>query len=183
MDQPTLRTPRLVLRPFAPADAPDVRRLAGNVEVATTTLNLPHPYPDGLAESWIAMHRPAWEAREAATFAITTPEDELRGAVGLRLTLRHRRGELGYWVGRPYWGGGIATEAAQAVLDFAFGVLALNRVQASHIPRNPASGRVLEKIGMTREGVHRERFLKGDRFEDVVEYAILHREWRRGVEP
>jgi ribosomal-protein-alanine N-acetyltransferase len=63
------------------------------------------------------------------------------------------------------------------VVDFAFGVLALNRVQASYLPRNPASGRVLEKLGMRREGLHRERYRKGDRFEDVIEFAILRREW------
>jgi RimJ/RimL family protein N-acetyltransferase len=63
------------------------------------------------------------------------------------------------------------------VVDFAFGVLALNRVQASYLPRNPASGRVLEKLGMRCEGLHRERYRKGDRFEDVIEFAILRREW------
>jgi ribosomal-protein-alanine N-acetyltransferase len=177
MDQPTLRTPRLVLRPFRPDDAAAVQRLAGDRSVASTALNIPHPYPDGLAESWIATHRPAWEVGDRATFAITTLDDELRGCIALKLTQRHRRGELGYWIGREYWGQGFAPEAARAVVDFAFGVLALNRVQASYLPRNPASGRVLEKLGMSREGLHRERYRKGDQFEDVIEFAILRREW------
>jgi len=96
MDQPTLRTHRLVLRPFRPSDAVAVQRLAGDRSVASTTLNIPHPYPDGLAESWIATHGPAWEADDRATFAITTLEDELRGGIALKLTPQHQRGELGY---------------------------------------------------------------------------------------
>ena len=87
MDQPTLRTPLLVLRPFRPDDAAAVQRLAGDRSVAFTTLNIPHPYPDGLAESWIATHRPAWEAGDRATFAITTLDDELRGWLGMAYTL------------------------------------------------------------------------------------------------
>jgi len=98
----------------------------------------------------------------------------------LQLERAHQRGELGYWIGQPYWGSGLATEAVTALLRFAFEDLELNRVQASYLPRNPASGRVLEKVGMQREGLHRERYRKGERFEDVVECAILASEWRAG---
>ena len=63
------------------------------------------------------------------------------------------------------------------LLRFAFDALYLNRVQASHLPRNPASGRVMEKVGMAREGLHRERYLKGEMYENVVEYAVLRRDW------
>ena len=178
MEQPTLRTARLVLRPFVPADAPAVQRLAGEAEVAATTLNLPHPYPDGVAEAWIESHRPAWESRSRVTFAIVTLEGDLRGAVSLQLSLEHARGELGYWIGRPFWGQGLATEAATAVLQFAFEQLQLNRVQASHMPRNPASGRVLAKLGMQHEGLHRERYRRRDRFEDVIECAVLRSDWQ-----
>ena len=171
------RTAR-ALRPFDPADAASVQHLAGDAAVADTTLNLPHPYLDGMAEAWIDSHQPAWDARERVTFAIVTPEGELRGAIALTLTPRHHRGELGYWIGRPFWNQGLATEAARAVLGLAFGELGLNRVQANHLPRNPASGRVMEKIGMQREGLHRERYLKGDEFQDVIEYAILRRDWQ-----
>ncbi|AMW03907.1 GNAT family N-acetyltransferase [Gemmatimonas phototrophica] len=180
MNQPSLYTPRLILRPYQPADASEVQRLAGAAAVAETTLNIPHPYADGMAEAWIATHRAAWEAGTAVTFAITTVDDALRGTVSLQLTRSHGRGELGYWIGQPYWGRGLATEAVTALLRFAFEDLHLNRLQASYLPRNPASGRVLAKVGMLREGLHRERFRKGDTFEDVVECAILQREWRAG---
>lgn len=183
MEQPTLRTPRLVLRPFQPSDARAVQQLAGAAAVAEMTLNIPHPYPDGAAESWIATHRPAWDDGTDAAFAIAAPDGELRGAIGLRLNRDHRRGELGYWVGQPFWGQGLATEAVRRVLQFAFEELALNRVQASHLPRNPASGRVMQKVGMTREGLHRERYLKDGRFEDVIEYALLSRDWAASANP
>ena len=174
---PTLRTERLVLRPFTTADAAEVQRLAGDAQVAATTLNMPHPYQDGMAEAWIAEHAAHWAEGMRLTLAVTTLDGALRGAVSLALQPAHSRGELGYWIGRPFWGQGLATEAAGAVLDFAFTTLQLNRVQASHVPRNPASGRVMEKLGMQREGLHRERYRKGDMFEDVVEYAILRRDW------
>jgi RimJ/RimL family protein N-acetyltransferase len=177
MEQPILTTSRLVLRPFQPSDARDVQKLAGAAAVAEMTLNIPHPYPDGAAEAWIATHRPAWEEGTGASFAITTRNDELRGAIGLHLTRAHRRAELGYWIGQPYWGHGIATEAVRRVLQFAFEALDLNRVQASHLPRNPASGRVMQKVGMSREGLHRERYLKDGQFEDVIEYALLRCDW------
>ena len=177
-DQPTLVTAHLVLRPFRADDAPAVTLLAGAREVADTTLHIPHPYPAGAAEAWIATHPPAWAAGTLATYAIVDgAEGALRGAIGLAIEPAHARAELGYWVGVPYWGRGIATEAARALVGFGFTRLALHRVQARHLTRNPASGRVMQKLGMRLEGVHREAFRKHDRFEDTAMYAVLDREW------
>ena len=177
MDQPTLTTARLKIRPFTLEDAPAVQRLAGDARIAATTLRIAHPYLDGMAEKWIATHAPAWTEGKAALFAITSGEGELRGAIGLHLCPEHSRAELGYWIGFPYWGQGLATEAVRAVIDFAFQTLQLNRVQACHVPHNLASARVLEKAGLQREGLHRERYRKGDQFQDVIEWAILRRDW------
>ena len=171
--QPVLRTGRLVLRPFTAADAPEVQRLAGAAAVADTTLTIPHPYEDGMAEAWIALHAPAFARRENVVFAITEPEGRLLGAINLRLELPHRRAEIGYWVGQPYWGRGIATDALKAVIRYGFEALELNRIYARHLTRNPPSGRVMVKAGMQREGAQRQHFLKQGRFEDVECYAIL----------
>lgn len=171
--QPTLRTERLILRPFCLEDAATVQRLAGTREVAETTLTIPHPYLDGMAETWIATQPDAWERQERVTFAITSAADGVVGAIGLRLTLQHRRAELGYWVGRPFWNHGYATEAARAILTFGFETLRLNRIHASHLVRNPASGRVMVKAGMRFEGTLRQHVLKAGRAEDLAEYAIL----------
>lgn len=179
MSLPTLRTDRLVLRPFAPADAPRIQTLAGDREVASSTLTIPHPYPDGVAEAWIAGHVAAWEARERLTLAITTATDGLIGGISLHLTYTDRRAELGYWIGRPCWNRGYATEAAAAMVGFGFDALGLHRIIARHFPRNPASGRVLTKIGMTWEGTLRQHAVRWGKFEDLECYGLLEPEWRR----
>ncbi len=171
---PTLETARLVLRPLREADAADVRRLAGDRAIADTTLLIPHPYPEGAAEEWIAGQPEDWAKRRGVVFALTDREGgALLGAMGLVLNLPHRKAELGYWVARDRWGRGYATEAARAVIAWAFDGLGLHRVEAHHMVRNPASGRVLEKAGMTREGLCRAFHRKGERFEDAVLYGVL----------
>ena len=129
--------------------------------MADTTLKVPHPYEDGMAERWIANHGDWFERGEQAVFAITRKDDgRLLGAIGLRMKLDDQRAELGYWIGKPYWGQGYCTEAARAILTFSFERLGLHRIQACHFTRNPASGRVLQKIGMIHEGrlrQHRKR--------------------------
>ncbi len=175
--QPILATARLVLRPFEPADAPEVRRLAGERDIASMTLTIPHPYEPGQAESWIRTHAGLYEAGEGIVFAIARKEDRrLVGATGLRIDQRNLQAEIGYWIGRPYRRNGYASEAAAALVRHAFNGLGLRRVIAHHFARNPASGRVLEKIGMTREGLLRQHILKWDRFEDVVIFGILAEE-------
>jgi len=80
---PTIRTERLLLREFSSRDAPSVQALAGSREVASTTLTIPHPYEDGMADSWIKGHSAAWDDRKSLTLAIATESDGLVGAIGL----------------------------------------------------------------------------------------------------
>ncbi len=184
MNYPSLETSRLVLRPFVADDAPAVERLAGEWAVADTTLTIPHPYPAGAAATWIASHAAAWDACAVLTLAICgrdTPS-ELLGAIGLTFSPEHAHGEIGYWIGVPFWGCGYATEAARAVLTYAFDTLGLHRVQARHFMRNPASGRVMQKLGMTLEGVHRDAYRRWDKFETVAVYAILAPDWAARAE-
>src|SRR5262245_56457007 len=176
---PILRTSRLLLRAAAPSDAPEIRRLAGAREVAATTLNIPHPYPEGAAEGWIARQAEAWAEGTDAGFAIFEREGEsLVGGIGLRLVTGHRRGELGYWIAVPHWNRGYCTEAAHEMLRYGFEELALHRIYASHFANNPASGRVMEKIGMRHEGRRRGHVLKWGEFVDLEDYAVLAEEWR-----
>ena len=93
--------------------------------------------------------------------------------MGLEISEQDQHAELGYWVGRTYWGQGICTEAAAAVVKFAFEDLALHKVHAHHMTRNPASGRVLQKVGMLQEGVLRSHVRKKGVFEDIAFYGIL----------
>jgi RimJ/RimL family protein N-acetyltransferase len=138
----------IALRRFTAADAPRVQLLAGEREVAETTAVIPHPYPVGVAAAWIATHEPARAAGTEYTYAITESGDDLPvGAIGLRPGPGERE-NIGYWVGRPYWGRGYATAAAQSIIVLAFEFLDLEELTASHLARNPASGRVMEKCGM-----------------------------------
>ncbi len=173
MKIPVLRTARLTLRPFEMDDAPVVQRLAGVPEVALTTLRIPYPYEDGMAEEWISTHQAAWDARESLVLALTAESEGLVGAAGIELNAENERGELGYWIGLDYWNRGYATEAAAALIEFGFRELSLNRIQARYFIRNPASGRVMEKTGMRYEGVLRQHMLVRGKFEDIAMYSIL----------
>ena len=175
---PTLETERLILRPFRLEDAADVQRLAGDRSIADTTLNIPHPYKDGMAEGWISKHQPGFEGGKGVTFAITCKTgDSLIGAIGLMGMVTGHQAELGYWIGQPYWSQGFCTEAGAAVLRYAFSELGLMRVHAGHLARNPASGRVMRKLGMQQEGVRRQHVKKWDKYDDSVVYGILKAEW------
>jgi ribosomal-protein-alanine N-acetyltransferase len=177
--QPELSTERLLLRPLTLDDAPTIQKLAGDKAVASTTGRIPHPYEDGMAEAWIGTHQQAFEEDKEAVFGITLKEDgTLLGCIGLTINREHERAALGYWIGKPYWGNGYCTEAARAAVQFGFEELGLNRIYATHFTRNPASGRVMAKIGMTHEGCHREHFKKWGVPEDLVTYAILRSEFR-----
>lgn len=176
-ESPTLETERLTLRPFRPEDAADVLRMAGDPAVASTTLNIPHPYEPGMAEAWIATHREGFEAGTLVNLAITRRTDgALLGAIGLVVTPAHARAELGYWVGREHWNEGIATEAARAMLRHGFETMGLNRIVAHHFARNPSSGRVMQKIGMRPEGRYPQHVVKNDAFEDLELYGLLRRD-------
>lgn len=176
MSQPILRTERLVLRPFTLEDVPEVARLAGEREIAATTLNIPHPYTEDDAKSWIGTHATEFAAGTKANFAVTSKDGRLLGAVGIVIAPKERRAELGYWTGRPFWNRGYATEASRAVLGYAFDDLALHRVHSRHLMGNPASGRVMEKLGMRREGVQREHSFRRGMPEDMVLWGILRPE-------
>jgi len=175
MNGPTLHTERLTLRPFTLDDAPEVQRLCGAYEVALNTLLIPHPYPDGAAEEWIAKHQEDFDEDRLVHFAVD--DGHLAGAMGLVMK-GDGIAEIGYWIGVPFWGRGYATEAARAVLRYGFEERGLVRIFAMHFGRNAASGRVLQKIGMQYEGTLRRHVKKWDEYVDLVCYGALREEWR-----
>lgn len=198
---PQLTTKRLFLRPFTLADAVRVRQLAGDREIALNTLAIPHPYEDGMAEHWIGNHQERFESVGDVTLAITLREDNLLtsvqrldepggrpgglpptgnlliGAISLMTKRDWDSAEMGYWVGKEYWGKGYCTEAAGAVLDYGFTVAGFNRIYASYLDRNPASGRVMEKIGMVYEGCRRQHIKKWGEYVNLIDYGILKSEY------
>lgn len=170
----------MILRGFTLQDASEVKHLAGAHEIAEMTLNIPHPYLDGMAETWISTHQKDFELGRQVVFAILdVSSEQLVGAVGLTLDQMARRAELGYWVGAPFWGKGYATEASEALLHYGFTELKLNKIHASHFTRNPASGRVMQKLGMELEGVLKQHALKWDEYVDLAVYGILAETWQK----
>jgi len=158
-------------------DAPLVQRYAGDAQVARTTANVPHPYPDGAAEKWIASHLLQFLEQTNVVFAIRSLEGELYGAINLSLELKHQIGELGYWIGVPHWNKGVCTEAAGRLIQYGFEELGLNKIYGRHLSANPSSGRVMEKNGLKIEGVQRQHFKKDGVWLDITERGILRSEY------
>ncbi|MBN1643314.1 MAG: GNAT family N-acetyltransferase [Dehalococcoidales bacterium] len=179
-EQPTLTTKRLILRPYTLSDAQEIQRLIGDRVVADTLLNVPYPYEDGMAEDWISKSESIFEEGKSVHFAITQREQEyLIGGIGLNnINHIYENAEMGYWIGKPYWGNGYCTEAARAVVKYGFDALGLSRIYAHHFTRNPTSGRVMQKVGMKHEGHLRQAVKRWDKFEDLETYGILKSEFR-----
>jgi len=172
---PTLQTERLRIRPYREADIPELVRLIGTREVAATTLRIAHPYSEQDARAFLELAKEP----DKLWLAVTLRADGRQiGGIGLRVELQHQHGELGYWLGVSYWSQGYATEAAREVLRYGFEDLALHRIFASHFKHNPASGKILKKIGMRHEGSQREHLRKWNQFVDSELYGILRREWQ-----
>lgn len=190
-----IETERLILRPYRPADAPRIQTLAGHRDVAKTVSSLPHPYEDGMAEEWIEVALESLKRGRSLHLAIALkneflgegagPEDAAEadhdglfiGSIGLEINHLANAAELGYWLGVPYWNRGYTTEAARAMLAYGFEKLGLKRIQARHMESNPASGRVMQKIGMTYEGTLRQSTYRFGEFHDLHMYSILREEF------
>ena len=169
---PTLHTERLILRSFTLEDAQDVQRLASDPDVASTTDAIEYPYEDGMAEEWIQWYHKCFEDGERVNFAITLKTDGMfvgTGELVLRIHLPYNDAALGYWIGKPYWNCGYATEASKAIIAYGFREHDIDLIYADYFKRNPASGRVMQKIGM-----HYAYDLSE---EDMIRYKILKSEF------
>ncbi|HEU4403612.1 MAG TPA: GNAT family protein [Candidatus Polarisedimenticolia bacterium] len=165
----TLETCRI--RSWRLADAPSLARHANGRGVWLNVRDrFPHPYTLADADRWI---RRAVETTPETQFAIVV--GEAVGGIGLepKTDVERRSAEIGYWLGEPFWGRGIATEAVRAMTDFAFTHFDLCRLEALVFEWNPASARVLEKAGYQLEGRLRKSVLKDGRMIDSLLYAII----------
>lgn len=175
-EKKTITTERLELRIFEEADAKTVARLCNNYNIYKGTLYLPYPYSIEDALSWIEHHLDNFLAEKSYEFAVTDKQTgQLSGAIALSNNPRFDHGELAYWIGEEYWGKGYATEAAQAMLQFAFQEKQYHKVFARYFASNPASGKVLEKIGMKKEGTFADHIKKEGRYEDLIYYGIINK--------
>jgi RimJ/RimL family protein N-acetyltransferase len=176
---PTLHTARLLLRPSADADADALFALHSSPHVMRYW-DAPPWSEHGRAERFIAACRQIAYERTGARLAVDrTSDGVLIGWCSLtRWNPDYRSASLGYCLDYAVWGHGYATEAARALLQWAFDTLALNRVQAETDTRNLASARVLEKIGFVRQGTLREDCVVNGEVSDSWVFGLIRREWR-----
>lgn len=177
-DQLLLQTPRLVLRPLLPADAPAVYAL--HADPVTLRYWSTPPWADpALADDMIARDLAAMAAGDYIRLGLQRRDDgRLIGLCTLfAFYLPSRRCEIGYILARDSWGQGCMHEALLALLDYGFGVLDLNRVEADIDPRNAASQRTLDRLGFQREGLLRERWIVAGEVSDTALHGLLRRDW------
>ncbi|MBR3865939.1 MAG: GNAT family N-acetyltransferase [Clostridia bacterium] len=174
----TLKTDRLTLRRYTVEDAEMMYKTwACDARVTKFLTWEPHPSADltkALLEMWVA----EYEKADNYNWVIELEEKIIGSITVVRQSSRDELAELGYCAGYDYWGKGIMTEAAKAVIDFLFGEVGFNRISIEHAVKNPASGKVAEKCGMTLEGTKRQYFkASSGEFLDINEYSILKSEW------
>lgn len=176
----TLSTNRLTIRRLIPADARSYFDIFSNADVMRYWSS---PPLDNLkqAEEKIASILAHYEAGDLYQLAITRKSDgQMIGTCTLhQIHVQNRRAEVGYALGRPYWGSGYMNEAMHALVDYAFGAMKLHRLEADIDPRNESSAKSLERLGFVREGLLRERWIVDGEVSDSALYGLLASEWQR----
>ena len=167
-----LECQKSVIREWARGDKAALVRFANNRNIWRNLAHVfPHPYTDADADWWFSflaqMPEPTSWAIEIDGLAV--------GAIGVTFKegIYFKSAEFGYWLGEPYWGRGIMTEAVRAVSSYAMRRFGLIRLEAPVFEWNPASMRVLEKCGFVREGVLRASAVKDGQVIDRVLYALI----------
>jgi len=177
---PVLQTADLILRKPARKDAKDIFRYASDPEVARYVLWEPHR---SLAEtrSFVRFLQSRIRAGYPSSWVVQLKSGgPVIGTIGfIWYSDENRSAELGYSFSREYWNRGFASQALKSVIDASFRSLPLNRIEAQHDVRNPASGRVMEKCGLRQEGILRNRILNKGEYADVALYAILRADWEK----
>lgn len=163
----------VTLRPFEPDDAPRLAELANNENISRNLRDaFPHPYTLADAEKFIK----TVNSRVPATVFAIEWNGEYVGNIGLHRCADAYRmtAEIGYFIGEPYWGKGIATEAVRLMTEFGFRELGLLRIHTGVFEYNPASMKVLEKCGYERDGVFKKAVLKNGKIWDEVRYSKIN---------
>ncbi len=150
------KTPHVQIEPLEMKHAPFIQRYASDAAVAATT-TLPHPYPENGGVEFVKYCQSRWEKGVSFTYAVMDGDDFV-GACGVEIDKRGREGqpEIGYWIGKPFWGRGYGYAAARAVLTRVFSEQDWQYVIARSLTHNPASIRILEKCGFQSTGEEEE---------------------------
>jgi RimJ/RimL family protein N-acetyltransferase len=175
---------RISIRKLKQTDADDIYKEVRVKGIARWTLVLPYPYPKDGAIKHIRQQQRLWRLGKAYSFAILSQETGRPiGAVAInRVDTKHQCAEVGYWLGKKYWGKGLMTEALRLLLQFGFEELKLHRIYAMAMGPNTGSRRVLEKCRFTQEGILRQAVLRYGKRQDFINYGILRTEYQKQPE-
>jgi [ribosomal protein S5]-alanine N-acetyltransferase len=169
-----IETARLLLRTIAMSDAEKINELSNDKAVAARTLRMPYPCSLEDTKKFIEQTTAQVNSNHSMVLTITLKStSEIIGVISLQIESQHESGELGYWLGKKYWGNGYGTEAAKAVIHYGFEHYNLNRIYACCMSDNEASGKVLRKVGMQYEGFSKKHIKRDGVFKDIEHYAIL----------
>lgn len=181
---PRLLTKRLILNQIKPVDIPDIVSYAGNIKIVENTRTMPHPYHEEDAISWMNMANQGFKNGDNYIFAMRFRDTHsFLGGIGLTIDLENNRAELGYWIAEGFWNLGFTTEAVQAILQFGFEQLNLNKIVAVYITTNEASGKVMIKNGMVKEGefidhdIKKDHTVVDDKYVSLIQYRMLRSEY------
>jgi [ribosomal protein S5]-alanine N-acetyltransferase len=175
---PVLETERLILRRLKTSDAQDMFEFAMHRDVSKYVSWEPHESIER-AEKFIKSTIEHYDNDESGELGMELKENgKLIGSMGfVKFNPQDLCGEIGYTLSRDYWGKGIMTEAVKCIIRFAFEEMKINRIEAVHFSENEASGRVMQKAGMSFEGLLRQRRFAKGRYWDLKYYAILKSDW------
>mgnify|MGYP001101757356 CR=1 FL=1 len=181
----TLIGETIYLRQLHRNDAHAITIAANDWDVAKGTLTLPYPYTESDFLAFYDRVQARDDDHPQQTFCIVLRRsDKIIGACGIGIRDMHERAEIGYWVGKTYWGNGYATQATRCLINYGFTEHKLNRIAAEYFTDNPASRRVMEKAGMTFEGILRQKLIRENQhlqyreYKDVGVCAILRETWQ-----
>ncbi len=177
---PTLETARLILRPTSDIDIDDFVRVAGQISVARNTGTIGHPFTREDAKVRVARHQQSLADHTGVCFAVLLKESGLGiGTTGFfGYSREHGHAEVGYMFDPDHWGRGYATEALHAVVRHAFGDWDIRRLTAGYFADNPASGRVLAKVGFKPEGLRRQHLQRFGEYRDDILMGLLRDEYQ-----
>lgn len=165
------------------SDIPKIIEYAGNKKVAETTLNISHPYQEEDAIFWINSACQGYKNKDQYTFGIRLKSThEFIGGIGLKINLKFNRAALGYWIAESFWNNGYASEAVEAILKFGFDNLGINKIYAQHLIENLASGKVMIKNKMIKEGELKDHTKKGDIYRSLIQYRLTKEEYKNNTE-
>lgn len=179
---PKLSSERITLERIRSSDVPTIVKYASNIKVAETTLNMPHPYHEEDAIFWINMANQGFKNKTQFTFGVRLKStDEIIGGIGLRVNSRFDHAEMGYWIAEPYWNKGYATEAVASILKFGFEQLDLHKIFAHYLVENIASGKVMIKNKMIKEGELKDHTKKDGKYRSLIQYRLLKSEYSKTI--